>query len=111
MSNSWLLLLKSEDRVFAGNLGYEDVAERFYSWDSRVPNHEKLQPGDKIVLWNGKYSLGVSSIESIETKENQSKEIRRCPFCKTTDIRERKTLALNLNVVKANAGKSLTRRK
>jgi len=93
MSNSWLLLLKSEDRVFAGNLGYEDVAERFYSWDSRVPNHEKLQPGDKIVLWNGKYSLGVSSIESIETKENQSKEIRRCPFCKTTDIRERKTLS------------------
>lgn len=105
MDKSWLLLLKQENRVFAGNFGYEDEAEKFYSWDSTVPNHEKLQPGDKIVLWNGKYSLGVSSIASIAIKENQRKERRRCPFCKTTDIRERKTIKPKFKCGKSACGK------
>ena len=86
---SWLLLLKTENRVHAGNLGYEDETDSSYRWDSTVPNSDKPKRGDKILIWNGETSIGSSVIEKIVVTENQKKIIRRCPHCNVTNIRER----------------------
>ena len=88
MKNSWLLLLKSEKRVHAGNLGYDDQDSSSYTWDDTVPKCNQPKPGDNIVIWDGNTSLGSSVIEKIKTGTKE-KTRRRCPNCKTTNIRER----------------------
>ena len=88
MKNSWLLLLKSGRRSHAGNLGYNDQDSSFYSWDNTVANHEGPSPGDGILIWDSETSLGASVIEKIKTRTKE-KTRRRCPNCKTTNIRER----------------------
>ena len=88
MKNSWLLLLKTEKRVHAGNLGYDDKDSSSYSWDNTVPNHNEPSAGDRIVIWDGETSLGTSVIERIKTGVDK-KIRRRCPNCSSTNIRER----------------------
>lgn len=86
---AWLLLAAGDDRGHAGNFGYDDQHDAYYSWDSNVPNSKNLRVGDPVALWDKKRLLGVSVIEAIETARG-SKVLHRCPVCSTTRISNRK---------------------
>ncbi len=86
-ASAWLLLALGEDRQYAGNEGYDDSIDAYYSWDSTVPNSAKLKVGDNVALWDGSVLLGVAAIESI-TREAGTKTRRRCPVCTKTTIRK-----------------------
>jgi len=85
----WMFLVKTTNRTFGGNLGYEDTIYNTYQWDDTVPNYNKVKVGDIVVLRDGKASVGISVINSIQINEAQSKIRRRCPFCNSTKIYER----------------------
>lgn len=85
---AWLMYLgESAKRV---GQGYDDHPSSHYSWDDRVPNHERIQVGDTIALWNGDTLLGLSVIEDIEVGDGK-KTITRCPKCGTAGPGRRKT--------------------
>lgn len=87
--NYWLLLEKSDDtRVSKGIDGYRDHTGEAYQYDSLVPNHKNLSEGDFIVLRKENKILGIGSISEI-SKGIDAKIHRRCPECRSTDIRER----------------------
>jgi len=86
---SWLVLAVGSERQRAGNDGYDDKPETYYSWDSTVPNHSKVQPGDRIVLWDKRFVIGVSVVEEIK-RDKKTKALYRCPNCKRSDIEKRK---------------------
>ena len=90
MIEAWLMLVKKDGRIHAGNLGYDDDESHFYSWDNTVANSESPKPGHRIVIWDSQTLLGASIIEKI-TEGKEHKIIRRCPHCNSTDIRERTT--------------------
>jgi hypothetical protein len=84
---AWLMLAK-ETRQHGGNLGYDDSAAEYYSWDSTVPNHSEPKIHDKIVIWDGETLVGTSVIQGIDV--GSSKKIRlRCPHCNMTKIKQR----------------------
>ena len=87
--HSWLLLSVGEDRQHGGNDGYEDDPARTYRWDSTVPHHGDIAPGDAIVLWDKKTSIGASVIESIGLG-SESKTLKKCPHCGKAGIKARK---------------------
>jgi hypothetical protein len=90
MHRAWSLLTVDEaERQFSGNLGYGDVLGSRYVWDSTVPNHANVQPGDLAVLRNGSFVLGVAWIDEILTG-TRSKVRRRCPSCRSTAFKTRK---------------------
>lgn len=63
---AWLLMaVDHTDRQFGGNDGYTDEPDVFYSWDSRVPNAERVLPGHRVALWDKYKLLGASVVESI----------------------------------------------
>ena len=78
------------DRQYGGNDGYHDEVSRFYSWNSRVPNAERVLKGDHVVLWDKKGLLGHSRIGDI-TPGIGTVERRMCPGCGTSNIKYRKT--------------------
>jgi hypothetical protein len=88
---SWLLLCAGDDRQHAGNEGYDDQPDAYYSWDSTVPNHARVSLGDRIVLWDKKWLLGASVIEEILTA-TADKRLRRCPRCGSASIKERRSI-------------------
>jgi ribosomal protein L37AE/L43A len=92
VSTAWLCLAAGEDRQHGGNDGYDDVVERYYSWDSTVPNHSALAAGDRIVLWDKDALLGTSVIEAI-TKGFATKTTYVCPACEHAHLKARKTKA------------------
>lgn len=63
-----------------------------YNYDSFVPNHTNLSAGDFVVLREDDEIIGISRIGSISSRADV-KQHRRCPECKSTDIRERVTLS------------------
>lgn len=79
-----------DDRGHGGNTGYDDQVDAYYSWDSNVPNHKKLAPGDPIAVWNKHQLLGVSVIEVIDHTPGV-KALSRCPACRTTRISIRRS--------------------
>jgi ribosomal protein L37AE/L43A len=86
----WLLLEKSDEtRISKGIDGYQDKTGESYHYDSLVPNHKNLRSGDLVVLRKENLILGVGKIGTIEEIDDV-KIHRRCPDCKSTDIRERK---------------------
>ena len=85
-ADSWLLLALGDQRQYAGNDGYDDSVDAYYSWDSTVQNHARPRVGDNIALWDGSVLLGVASIESI-ARETGTKSRMRCPSCSTTKFR------------------------
>ncbi|WP_430500132.1 HNH endonuclease [Micromonospora trifolii] len=92
MNRAWsLLTIDESERQFAGNLGYTDVLGSKYAWDSTVPNHRAVQPGDLAVLRNGSHVLGVGWIDDVQT-ETATKVRRRCPRCGNTAFKTRKQL-------------------
>jgi ribosomal protein L37AE/L43A len=89
----WLLLEKSDQtRVSKGIDGYGDETGRTYQFDSLVGNHKRIKPGDRVVIRKEKHIIGSGVIDSISVCE-ATKTHRRCPHCRSTDIRERKRLA------------------
>jgi hypothetical protein len=90
MANAWLVLAVGDDRSHGGNDGYDDEPSQHYSWDSTVPNHAAPASGDVIALWDKKSLLGVSVIEDIDLAQ-AVKEIYRCPVCRKTDFKPRRT--------------------
>lgn len=86
---AWLLMVAGDNRGHGGNAGYDDQADAYYSWDSKVPNHRNLRVGDPIALWDKKRLLGVSVIEAIEESQDH-KTLSRCTKCATTRISLRK---------------------
>lgn len=91
IENCWLLLEKSDEtRVSKGIQGYEDETGKSYHYDSNVGNHLRLATGDAILLRKEDEILGTGKISSIDQFPDR-KNMRRCPACASTDIRERKT--------------------
>ena len=84
------MALTRDDRQYGGNDGYVDDVSRFYSWNSRVPNSERICEGDRVVLWDKKGLLGHSTIERITTGTG-TVDRRMCPHCTTSNIKYRKT--------------------
>ena len=91
-STAWLLIASGDDRQYAGNEGYADEPDAFYSWDSTVPRHADLQVGDRVVVWDKKELIGFSVIEAIES-EPGTKVLRRCPNCAKSRIKLRRTVS------------------
>jgi hypothetical protein len=88
MQQGWLMLLKKDGRVHAGNLGYDDVLDQSYTWNDTVPNHDAPKSGDGIAIWDSKVLLGASIIQEIRTSAHKVPR-RRCPSCMSTNLRER----------------------
>lgn len=90
--SAWLLLAVGDDRQHGGNEGYSDDPPTRYEWDSTVPNHAALLPGDKIALWNKRELLGASVIEQI-THGQATKTLFSCRYCGKASIKARKQLS------------------
>jgi len=88
---AWLLLAAGDSRQHAGNDGYLDHPDAFYSWDSTVPNHAAIREGDLVAIWDKHVLLGVSVIDSIET-ERTEKNVMKCLNCRRATIKRRKEL-------------------
>jgi ribosomal protein L37AE/L43A len=88
---AWLALSVGDDRQRGNNDGYDDKPDTHYSWDSTVPNHSSVAPGDFLALWDRRTLLGVSVINQIEVAL-EPKNLRSCPFCGKADIKARKYL-------------------
>ncbi|SOC52340.1 HNH endonuclease [Ornithinimicrobium cerasi] len=95
-------MVVGDARGHAGNAGYDDQYDAYYSWDSNVPNHKNLRVGDPIALWDKVRLLGVSVIEEIETSRG-SKLLSRCPECGTTRISARKQSVPRFRCMKCRA--------
>ncbi|WP_067885324.1 HNH endonuclease signature motif containing protein [Nocardia vaccinii] len=90
---AWLVMSKAAYRRLGGGEKYDDDPSRRYSWDSTVPNHRNVRPGDIVVLWDEVESLGASVVERITTG-HAVKRRGRCtnPACRTTNYEPRKTI-------------------
>ena len=87
----WLLLEKSDDtRVSKSIDGYQDKTGELYNYDSLVPNHKQLGSDDYVVLRKENDILGIGRVGDIALGTD-AKIHRRCPECRSTDIRERTT--------------------
>lgn len=92
-SRAWsLLTIADEERQFGGNLGYKDALGARYAWDTSVPNGKNIGEGDLIVLRDSRSVLGVGWIDEIVTADATKKRIR-CPECRGTSFKRRKTLS------------------
>jgi len=89
--NYWLLLEKSDEtRVSGGIDPYKDKTGEQYHYDSAVANARKVKSGDYAILRKENTILGLAEIGYInETRATKTR--RRCPYCNSTDIRERTT--------------------
>ena len=81
----WILKSKGAKSAFAGNSGYADKLEQFYLYDTTVKNHDKIKPGDYVLLVNKHHILGSARIEEIQVEENIPKQRFRCPECNTQE--------------------------
>ncbi len=84
---AWLMLTK-EIRQHGGNLGYDDNAPEYYSWDSTVPSSTAPSVGDYIAIWDGETILGAGIIENIDVGSAQKVRLR-CPSCNQVKIKSR----------------------
>jgi hypothetical protein len=91
--NAWSFLTKSdEERSWSANQGYDDVVDVHYSYDSHVPNCQRVAVGDIAIVRANDWVAGWGVIEFIEVTPNALKEIHRCPNCNTTNHRSRQRL-------------------
>ena len=78
---AWLLVaLDPDDRQHAGNIGYPDQVDKFYLYDSFVPNWRNISKGHVAVV-RGPDLVGIAVISNVTYEEGQ-KTFRRCPQCK-----------------------------
>lgn len=79
------------ERQHAGNEGYDDQPDSFYSWDDTVAHHADLAVGDPIALWDKVSLIGVSVIDRIDKGAN-TKVVRKCPNCHRSSIKRRSSM-------------------
>ncbi|NOW02226.1 HNH endonuclease signature motif containing protein [Isoptericola chiayiensis] len=91
-----------KDRGHAGNTGYDDQIDAYYSWDSKVPNHTAIQRGDVVALWDKKSLLGVSVVEVIQQSAGFKTQFR-CVECNATRIHARKNASPRYRCSKCRA--------
>ena len=91
MGRSWICVTIDGPRQYAGNLDYQDVPENIYKYDSAVGNSRQVSVGDVIALRNRSTLLGVGLINRIDVTFHQEKMRFRCPECRTTAIKERRS--------------------
>lgn len=87
---AWIFLAIESGRQWGGNVGYADDPEQLYRFDSNVPNHLQVSPGDVVVIRSRDTVLGFSRIEQINHTAG-TKELRRCPECGIAGIKKRRT--------------------
>lgn len=89
---AWLLMAVGDNRQHGGNLGYDDQADVYYTWDSTVSNYANIRVGDPVAIWDKKRLLGISVVEAIDTAVKE-KMLFRCPnpACGRAGIKERRT--------------------
>lgn len=87
-ASAWLLMTVGDNRQHGGNAGYDDQPDVYYTWDSTVPNHASIRPGDPVAIWDKQRLLGVSVIEEIKT-ETKEKVLFKCPHCGKAGIKKR----------------------
>lgn len=88
---AWLLMAAGAARQHAGNEGYEDQPDAFYSWDDTVAHYSEIQPGDFIAIWDKVALVGISVVERVE-KGFGTKPVRKCPSCHRSSIKRRTDL-------------------
>lgn len=88
---AWCLVAAGPVIQYGGHGGYDDEPSSHYSWDSLVPRHEEIRPGDHIALRNKEVLLGISVIEEVITGAGM-KDLHRCPSCGKGTISHRPTL-------------------
>jgi len=88
--SAWVCLNYGTNRSYAGNQGYEDDLNSYYRYDSFVPNHRSVKPGDVLLICDRERLQGVAIIEEIEITSG-FKAHDRCPECGISGIKDRKT--------------------
>jgi putative restriction endonuclease len=88
LDRTWVVLTFGEDRQHAGNAGYDDAPEKWYSYDSYVANHRQVAPGNCLILCDRNRALGVARAITID-KEPGTRVLQRCPECADTGIKRR----------------------
>jgi putative restriction endonuclease len=89
-SRMWVVLTFGEDRQHAGNAGYDDVPDKWYSYDSYVANHRQISAGHCLLICNKERALGIARIKKIN-EEPSTRVLQRCPQCQGTGIKKRLT--------------------
>jgi hypothetical protein len=89
---AWLVLSLGAEREYGGNGGYDDELEQVYRYDSLVQNHKQVTERDLLIISNGEIVLGVAKVSSIHRSKGNKKQ-NRCPECRITHIKPRKTLS------------------
>lgn len=90
---AWVVLSFGEVRQYGGNTGYRDDPERVYRYDSFVPNHKRVSPGDLLAIAGREGLLGFARIARIE-RQRGYKTFFRCPECRTSAIKKRRRAKL-----------------
>lgn len=89
MVRAWTLISISEGRQYGGNLGYEENPTKTYRYDSSVPNHLQVGPGDLVFVRDRNSVLGMARIAAINAGQGIKTRLR-CPECGSPQIKERK---------------------
>lgn len=87
---TWLLLAAGDARQYGGNDGYDDHVSTHYQYDSQVANHRRMLPGHLALIRSHRQLLGAARVVSVEQTPG-TKEMRRCPRCRGTNLKERFT--------------------
>jgi hypothetical protein len=94
VSDAWLFITKSDDeRSWAANQGYDDAVGSHYSYDSNVPNCQRVKAGDLVVIRQDDWVAGWGVISEITVSPDTVKEISRCPNCGRTNWYPRMTIS------------------
>lgn len=87
---AWVLTSIDDGLHYGGNTGYSDDPATTYRYDSTVPNHKQLSPGDLVFIRNRRVLTGVAVVENV-TSAPSTKVRQRCPSCGVVNIKERAT--------------------
>lgn len=85
---AWLVLAFGNERQYAGNAGYDDELTEICRYDSNVGNWKRVAKNDLLLLRDRERLIGVARVHHVESYP-ATKWLRRCPVCRTTNIKER----------------------
>ena len=89
---AWALIVITGRRQYRGNTGYEDDLAEAYRYDSDVANSRQLSEGDVVLLRDQNRMLGAARVERVTSRQGPKQRLR-CPMCRITAIKERRTKA------------------
>ncbi len=92
MPRAWLCLAFGSERQYVGNDGCKDQVSNCYLFDSLVPNDKQIMEGDVLVILDRSKVLGAANVTSLHSSAG-SKNMQRCPECRTSSIKMRTTVA------------------